>query len=58
MPDKIRKSGTRRQVWNGSAEKTIGGLRKDQLIKNKHGRIVSTRRHNRMKAKMDIEEHE
>ena len=58
MPDKTRKVGSRRQVWNGTAEKTIGGLGKDQLIKNKHGRIVSTRRHTRMKAKMDTEEHE
>merc|ERR1719182_192519 len=28
-------------VFRGSKEKTIGGLQKSDLIKNKHGRIVS-----------------
>jgi hypothetical protein len=59
MPHKITcKIGSRCKVYNGSAEKTIGGLRKEDLSKNKYGRIVSTRRHNRMKSKMDKEEHE
>ena len=58
MPDKTRKVGSRRKVWNGSAEKTVGGLRKEDLSKNKYGRIVSTRRHSRMKAKMGGGEHE
>ncbi len=50
MPDhKTRKVGSRRQVWNGSAEKTKGGLRKSDLVKNKYGRIVSTKRHSRMR---------
>ena len=29
------------QVFNGSKEKTVAGLRKDSLIKNKRGKIVS-----------------
>jgi hypothetical protein len=52
MPDhRTRKVGSRRMVWNGSAEQTAGGLRKEHLMRNKYGRIVSTRRHSRMKAK-------
>merc|ERR1712070_43708 len=29
------------QVFNGNKEKTVAGLRKDSLIKNKRGKIVS-----------------
>lgn len=53
MPDKTRKVkyGSRRQVFNGSAERTAGGLTKDDLIKNERGRIVSAKRHKTMKQK-------
>lgn len=37
--------GSRAQVWHGTATHTSGGLTKDDLMKNKHGRIVSKRRH-------------
>lgn len=37
--------GTRAQVWHGTAKKTSGGLTKSNLMKNKHGRIVSRRKH-------------
>jgi hypothetical protein len=37
--------GTRAQVWHGTAKKTSGGLTKPNLMKNKHGRIVSRRKH-------------
>lgn len=37
--------GTRAQVWHGTAKKTSGGLTKTNLMKNKHGRIVSKRKH-------------
>jgi hypothetical protein len=37
--------GTRAQVWHGTAKKTPGGLTKINLMKNKHGRIVSKRKH-------------
>lgn len=46
---RFSKYGSRRKVWNGTAEKTKGGLRKEDLTKNKYGRIVSTKRHTRMK---------
>lgn len=37
--------GSRAQVWHGTAKKTSGGLTKTNLMKNKHGRIVSRRKH-------------
>jgi hypothetical protein len=38
--------GTKREVWNGSALRTSGGLRKKDLMYNsKRGRIVSKRKH-------------
>lgn len=37
--------GSRAKVWHGTANKTSGGLRKKDLIKNKHGRIVSRKKH-------------
>ena len=38
--------GSRAQVWHGTAHKTAGGLIKSHLLKNKHGRIVSKKKHN------------
>ena len=37
--------GSRRMVFNGTAYKTPGGLTKDKLMMNKHGRIVSKKKH-------------
>ena len=37
----MQTTGTRAQVWHGTAKKTSGGLTKQQLMMNKHGRIVS-----------------
>ena len=37
--------GTRAQVWHGTAHETQGRLRKHQLMMNKHGRIVSKKKH-------------
>jgi hypothetical protein len=41
----MQTTGTRAQVWHGNAKKTSGGLTKSNLMKNKHGRIVSKRKH-------------
>ena len=41
--------GSRAQVWHGTAVKTSGGLKKDQLVMNKHGRIVSRKKHSTAK---------
>jgi hypothetical protein len=37
--------GSRAQVWHGTAKKTKGGLTKSGLMMNKHGRIVSKKKH-------------
>ena len=37
--------GSRAQVWHGTAYKTPGGLTKNKLHMNKHGRIVSKAKH-------------
>jgi len=36
--------GSRRKVWNGTAQKTPGGLTKGDLMMNKYGRIVSKKK--------------
>jgi hypothetical protein len=41
----MQTTGSRAQVWHGTAKKTSGGLTKSHLMKNKHGRIVSRRKH-------------
>jgi hypothetical protein len=55
-PSKTLKRGTRRQVWSGKAEKTAGGLTKEDLDKNKRGRIVSKRKTARMSVPDSDEE--
>jgi len=37
--------GSRAEVWHGTAKHTTGGLTKGDLMKNKHGRIVSKKKH-------------
>ena len=37
--------GSRAQVWNGNAKRTPGGLTRKDLMRNKHGRIVSKKKH-------------
>ena len=37
--------GSHAEVWHGTAVKTSGGLTKKNLMKNKHGRIVSRKKH-------------
>ena len=37
--------GSRAQVWHGTAFKTTGGLNKPHLLMNKHGRVVSMKKH-------------
>jgi len=49
MPSKTLKRGSRRQVWNGKAEMTAGGLKKEDLTKNLRGRIVSVKKCQTMK---------
>jgi hypothetical protein len=37
--------GSRAEVWHHTAKKTSGGLERKHLLKNKHGRIVSKKKH-------------
>jgi hypothetical protein len=37
--------GSKRQVFNGTAMRTPGGLHKGQLIRNKRGKVVSAAKH-------------
>ena len=48
---KMKTFGSRAEVWHRNAKKTTGGLTRNDLIKNKHGRIVSKKKHN-MEKKM------
>ena len=41
--------GSRRQVWNGTALMTSGGLKKKDIKKNKRGDLVSKRKSERAK---------
>lgn len=41
--------GSRAQVWHGTAYKTPGNLTRAQLLFNKHGRIVSAKKHSTAK---------
>jgi len=49
--------GSRAQVWHGTAYKTSGGLTKAHLYKNKHGRIVSRKKHTTAKREKRLEKH-
>jgi hypothetical protein len=40
-----RAIGSHAEVWHGTADHTSGGLKKKDLMKNKHGRIISKRKH-------------
>ena len=46
-------TGSRRQVWNGTAKKTSGGLTKGDLMMS-HGRIVSKSKHFSAKKEMRL----
>lgn len=50
-------SGTRAQVWHGTAYKTSGGLTKSDLVQNKNGRIVSKTKHASSKKEMRLLKH-
>jgi hypothetical protein len=54
MPGHIQTTGTRAQVWHGTAKHTSGGLTKSDLMQNKAGRIVSRAKHNTAKREMRL----
>jgi hypothetical protein len=47
-------TGSRAQVWHGTACKTSGGLMKKDLMQNKAGRIVSREKHATAKKEMRL----
>lgn len=47
--------GKRAKVWHGTAYKTSGGLTKNNLMMNKHGRIVSKKKHTTAKNEKRLE---
>ena len=47
--------GSRAEVWHGNAKKTTGGLTKNDLMKNKHGEIVSKKKHFTAKKEKRLE---
>jgi hypothetical protein len=49
---KTQRVGSRAKVMHGGAEKTVGGLRKEDLTYNKAGRIVSKKKSQTMRNKM------
>ena len=46
--------GSRAQVFHGTAYKTSGGLKKDNLIQNKNKRIVSRKKHGTAKKEQRL----
>ena len=49
--------GSRAQVWHGTAHNTAGGLKKGDLHMNKHGRIVSKKKHITAKKEKRLVKH-
>jgi len=47
--------GSRAQVWHGNADHTSGGLKKKDLVMNKHGRIVSKAKSSTAKKEKRLE---
>ena len=47
--------GSRAEVFHGNAKKTTGGLTKKDLVKNKHGEIVSKKKHFTAKKEKRLE---
>jgi hypothetical protein len=47
--------GSRAEVFHGTAKKTTGGLIKSDLMKNKHGEIVSKKKHMTAKKEKRLE---
>lgn len=45
MGGALKATGTKAEVWHGTAKHTSGGLKKSDLMKTKRGRIVSKRKH-------------
>ena len=49
--------GSRAEVWHGTAKKTSGGLEKKDLLQNKHGEIVSRKKHTTAKREKRLQKY-
>lgn len=49
--------GSRAQVFHGTAYKTSGGLKKKDLVQNKHGRMVSKKKFDTAKKEKRLLKH-
>lgn len=49
--------GSRAQVWHKTAYRTAGGLTRSHLVMNKHGRIVSKKKHMTAKKEKRLQKH-
>ncbi len=49
--------GSREQVMNGTAYKTAGGLKQNELLMNSRGRIVSKKKYETAKKEKRLEKH-
>ena len=49
--------GSRAQVYHGTAYKTSGGLARFDLVMNKHGRVVSAKKHKTAKHEKRLLKH-
>ena len=49
--------GSRAQVWHKTAYKTAGGLTREKLLMNKHGRVVSKKKHTFAKKDKRLQKH-
>ena len=45
MARRVRVRGSRRQVWNGTRQKTKSGLTKAHYMTNKRGKLVTKKEH-------------
>ena len=52
-----KRLGSRAEVFHGKARQTTGGLRKKDLMKNKHGEIVSKKKHRTAKKEQRLKQH-
>jgi hypothetical protein len=58
MTEKEMKTvGSRAEVMHGTAKHTSGGLTKKNLMRNKHGRIVSRIKHKTAKRERRLQKH-
>ena len=53
----VQKGGSRARAYHGNGHHTSGGLTKKDLIKNKHGRIVSKKKYLTAKKERRLAKH-